>query len=344
MTRNQWMIVVVLVIGVLLVYCLGMLLLAQQFLGQPARTELAAVEPTDTPTPRPSFTPIPTSTPQATATLVIQIPTRASPTARATVVVGTRTAAAGAIQKAFDQSAAAKSYRLELEMTAQGDFGIVPGLTNPNQALPMFGMSGEVNGKDNHFVFKGWLSAFLGGDMTKGFEIMRAGDKTFVKGPLPMFGAPEDKWYVADSSFKSSFSDPNQMLNTNQNADLNGFRKTGTEPLDGKRCDVYTADKDSSLGLFRSINAGGAQAEDTLGALDNAVTKIWICEDGYLHQLSMQIEGHNKDKPTQKISMQIKFRISNLNADIKITPPANAAPMQAPSFFFGTPTATPTRK
>lgn len=344
MTRNQWMIVVVLVIGVLLVYCLGMFLLAQQFLGQPAQTVRVAAEPTDTPTPRPSSTPTPTSTPQATATLVIPVSTRASPTARATVVVGTRTAAAGAIQKAFDQSAAAKSYRLELEMTAQGDFALVPGLTNPNQALPMFGMSGEVNGKDNHFVFKGWLSTFLGGDMTKGFEIMRVGDKTFVKGPLPMLGAPDDKWYVADSSFKSSFSDPNQMLNTNQNADLNGFRKTGTEPLDGKRCDVYTAGKESSLGLFRLINTAGAQAEDTLGALDNAETRIWICEDGYLRQLTMRLDGHNKDKPTQKISMQIKFRISNLNVAVKITPPANAAPMQAPSFFFGTPTATPTRK
>jgi len=133
------------------------------------------------------------------------------------------------------------------------------------------------------------------------------------------------------------------MLNTNQDADLNGFRKTGTEPLDDKRCDVYTADKESRLGLFRSINTAGAQAEDTLGALDNAETKIWICEDGYLRQLTMRLDGHNKDKPTQKISMQIKFRISNLNVAVKITPPANAAPMQAP-FFFGTPTPTPTRK
>jgi hypothetical protein len=58
----------------------------------------------------------------------------------------------------------------------------------------------------------------------------------------------------------------------------------------------------------------------------------------------MNIEGHNQSKPTQKTAMQIKMRVFDLNANIKITAPANAAPMQAPAFFFGTPTATPTRR
>jgi hypothetical protein len=134
------------------------------------------------------------------------------------------------------------------------------------------------------------------------------------------------------------------MVKPNENMDLNGFRKTGSETLDGQRCDVYTADKNSSLELFRSLNTSGAPNQDALGALDNAETKIWICDDGYFHQLAMNMEGHSQSNPAQKTAIQLKMRVFDLNANIKITAPANAAPMQAPAFFFGTPTATPTRR
>lgn len=347
MSRQQWTIIGVLGTAVVLVYCLGMFFLAQGFLGQAspvaqlaepatATPPLVVVVPTATP-----VLPTETRTPQATATLVIQIPTRASPTARATTVIGTRTAAASTIQKAFDQTSTAKTYRIAFDMSAKGDLTGFPGMTSINQEMSLFGMSGSVNGKNSHLVFKGVLSALFGGDVNKGFEIMSVEGQTFIKGPMPMFGAPEDKWYAASSSFKSSFGEPSQMMNTNQNVDLNGFRKTVTEQLDGRKCDVYVADKEASLGLARSINTGTTSTEDALGSLDSAETKIWICDDGYLHQLAMNLEGHDKSKPTQKMAFQIKFRVSDLNTDIKIAAPANAAPMQAPSFSFGTPTATP---
>jgi hypothetical protein len=340
MTRNQWLIIAALGVMVVCVYCVGMFFVAQQILGQDARVALAPT-PTATFTPVPTWTPTNVPSPRPSATLVIQLPVRATPTAR---VIGTQTASAGAIQKAFEKSVALNAYRMEIEMKAKGDLGNLPGGVNPNQEFVLLGMSGAVNGKDTHFVIKGILGAFFGGDANKGFEMMSVGGKTYVHGPLAMLGAPEDKWYIGDSSFKSSFSDPNQMVKPNENMDLNGFRKTGSETLDGQRCDVYTADKNSSLELFRSLNTSGAPNQDALGALDNAETKIWICDDGYFHQLAMNMEGHSQSNPAQKTAIQLKMRVFDLNANIKITAPANAAPMQAPAFFFGTPTATPTRR
>lgn len=346
MTRQQWTIIGVLGFAVLVVYCLGMVFVAQQFLGTNNQVAVIppTIEPTATYTPFPTWTPTPIPSPRPSATLVVAVPTRASPTMRATTVVGTRTAAASAIQKAFDQTSTAKAYRMAMDMSAKGDLTGLPGATSTNQEMSLLSMSGEVNGKNSRIVFKGLLGAMFGGDPTKGFEMMSVDGKTFIKGPMPLFGAPEDKWYVADSSFKSSFGEPSQMMDTNQSVDLNGFRKTAIEQLDGRKCDVYVADKEASLNIARSIRTGNTSAEDTLGALDNAETKLWVCDDGYLHQALMNLEGQSKTKSAQKFSMQFKIRIADLNTDIKITPPANAEPMQPPSFMVGTRTPTPVKK
>lgn len=46
--------------------------------------------------------------------------------------------------------------------------------------------------KDNHLVFKEMLAALFDADPAKGIEIMSAGGKNYLRGPMPMFGIPDD--------------------------------------------------------------------------------------------------------------------------------------------------------
>ncbi|MBI5303313.1 MAG: hypothetical protein HY868_14355 [Chloroflexi bacterium] len=343
MTRHQWFLIAGLGGAVLLVYCLGMVLLAQQFFGRSAPVAQLVVppiaEPTATHTPLPTWTPTTAPTPRPTATLVI-----ARPTTRPSPVVGTRTAAASAIENAWKKSELAKTYRFDFGMSAKGNLKGFPGVTNATQEIALFQITGAMNNKDSHITAKGLLSAFIGGDPTKGFEMMTVGGKTFVKGPIAMFSAPEDKWYVANSSLKTSFTDSNQVIQSGQSVDWNGFKKTAAETLDSRRCDVYTADKDATLNLFSAIASQTGQTSDVIDTMDNAETKLWICDDGYFHQASLILEGHAENQPTQKVSIRVQARAFDYNTNVSIIAPTNAAPMETPSFNFQFPTATPTRK
>ncbi|MEW5720416.1 MAG: hypothetical protein AB1817_17460, partial [Chloroflexota bacterium] len=301
---------------------------------------VAALEatPADAPTaPRATATPTPEPSPLPTATRVIQLPT-----SRPTPSPGPTSAFAGAIRQAWDKSQTATAYRMEFDMSAKGNLGNLPGLTSSNQELVLFSMSGAVNGKDTQMVFKGWLSMFLGGDANQGFEMMRVGDKNYVRGPAAMFGAPENKWYVANDQFKSNLTDSRNPLNSKQPVDWDGFQKSGNETLDGKRCDIFRADRDTTYRFFQDLDTQGTQTQDLFDTLDDAEIKLWLCDDGYFHQLTMNLVGYQRAQPTDKVSMQVRIRLYDFGANIKITPPANPAPMQMP--FFGLTTPTPTTK
>ena len=279
--------------------------------------------------------PTPEPSPLPTATRVIQVPTP-----RPTSSPGPTSAFAGAIQKAWDKSQTATAYRMEFDVSASGNLRNLPGLMNSNQETALFTMSGAVSGKDTQMVLKGWLSMFLGGDANKGFEIMSVGNKTYIRGPAAMFGAPENKWYVANDQFKSNLTNSRGFLSSTQPIDWNGFQKSSSETLDGRRCDVFRADRDATNRLFLNLDTQGTRTQDLFDALDNAEIKLWLCDDGYFHQLTMNLEGHQSAAPTDKVSMQVRVHLFDYNANIKIAPPANPAPMQMPSLGLVTPSQT----
>lgn len=215
---------------------------------------------------------------------------------------------------------------------------------DPNKGLSLFNLTGAVSGKDSHIKFQGLLAMLLTGDPTKSLEILTVGGKTYLRGPLPMFGALEDKWYVSSgqAQFSTNINEGMPEIPDDPAIDWNAFKKTTTEALDGRRCDVYVGDKNATMKLFQAASSGMPNS-DVLGNIENATTKLWICDDGYLHQLWMNIEGRSKDKPTEKVSLQMRLHIWDFNANIKLTPPANAVPLQMPSFNLGLATPTKTR-
>ncbi len=344
MTRNQWLIIAALAVGVVLEFCLiGFVALNRLpvLMGQQVAAIVetppasATAKPTDLPAPTATQTPTAVPSPSSTPTLVVQSPGS---------FVSNRTPyphVPGPIQDAWDKMTQAKSMRFNMEMTMKGDLGALPGMTQPGQDLPMMSIVGETNGKDSHLVMKGLIAVFLTNDPTKSLEFMTVGGKSYVHGPMPMFGAPEDKWYVGDGNGSFNMTSGQDPVDTfkQQNQDWTKFKKAGTEKLDGRSCDVYAADKDAAWDFFNQFDTQQTQMPENIDQLLSAEIKVWVCDDGYLHQMRVSMDGTSKDKPNDKVSILMLMHFSDLNGNVKITAPLNPAPLQAPAFFnLGTPT------
>ncbi len=230
---------------------------------------------------------------------------------------------------------------MDFDTTIKGALGTLPGSPGTNQELSFLSMSGSFTGKNSHLVLKGFIATFLGGDPTKGLETMNIDGKTYIRGPVAMLGAPEDKWYVSTSQAAGNLPRTDTFIgkSSTQNVDWNIFKKTGTETFDNRRCDVYTGDKHAAREMFTSLDLGGTTNLDTLDQLDNAEIKFWVCDDGYMHQMLLNMEAHDAKKPTDKITLQLRLHLYDFGANIKLTPPPNPAPLQMP-LFSTTPTKT----
>jgi hypothetical protein len=292
----------------------------------------------------------PTATPvRAASTSTPVLPTVGPVPATSTSGGGASTGSifSAALEKAKD----ATSYRVDMQTTGKGAFGSggpetpapnVTPLPPANQELTMISMHGEVNGTNSHFRLQGLFAAFLGVDPTKSLEVITVGDKSYIHGPVALLGASEDKWYelpADESSVAKPPLTPGSFLESFTLSGVNAseFKKTGTESLDDRSCDVYSGDKSLIEKAFKDV--GQATGGQDLSSIDSAEFKFWICDDGYLHQIRMAVEGHETDKPDQKNSFVVQMHLFDLGADIKIEAPSNAEPLKMPSFINpGTPT------
>lgn len=298
-------------------------------------------EPTATLVPP---TPVPTVVPP-TAVPATQAPTTQAPT----VQPASNGTQGGALMDALNHVKAAATYRVDLTIQGQGNFtggaGPTPEAGAEDKPTTLVVMQGEVNGKDAHFTLQGVLTSFLGIDPAKTFEVISYGGKAYVKGPVPLLGALEEKWYEAPPSASSVAQPPltpGSFLESFGESGINpaDFKLDGSESLDGKSCQVYSGDKSAVVNAFNKLGGATGTTQEDLDSIENAEFKFWVCDDGFLHQVKMLVEGHDKNKPDQKGSFQILMKIMDFNGDIKITPPADAIPLKLQG--QETPAATPT--
>lgn len=295
----------------------------------------ACASPTPTPTPVP-----PTATPQP--------PTPVPPTVTAP---SGNPAEQGTLAQALGKARDAKTYRVKLAITGKGNFmaagAPTPTAGDTNETMTLVTMQGEVNNQDAHFVVQGLLTAFLGIDPTTPFEVISHNGTAYVKGPVPLIGATEAAWYQAPPQAASIAQPPlssSQFLNSFGEAgiDPTDFKLSGTESLDGKQCEVYAGDKTAVVNAFNKLGGATGATQEDLDSIDVAEFKFWVCDDGYLHQVKMGIEGHDKNDPTQKGAFELVLQLSDFDGSITITPPENPLPLQLPTPESQEPGATPT--
>ena len=316
MNKQQILILVGLAALNVILFCSGgIALVASGVLNAPPATPVAQVLPTTLPSPT---TPA-TQTPAPTETLVIQPPSNASI----------------AILTALAKSRAAGIYQSEMAMSVQGNLG--NGATT-NQELSLIDMTAAVNGNDSHYTMKGLAAMFLTQDPSKGLEIIDVGGKRYVHGPVALLGAKDARWYIEQgnqSTPKPTFAQDDFLSN---NPDLAArFTPAGTAALDGQRCAVYSADQAAALSAFAALSPNTqltpAQLAQIQSEIQSATFQVWVCGDGYLHQMQITLKGPDKNHPGQTIGFSLFMHLFDFNGPIKIAAPAGALPATPPSLF-----------
>ncbi len=292
----------------------------------------ACASPTPTPLP-PTATPAP--------------PTAVPPTA---AVSSDASAASGALAQALLKTRAAQAYRVKLEITGKGSFMAADGVTptaNGDETMALVTMQGEVNQKDAHFTVQGFLTSSLGLDPAKPFEVITYNGNGYFKGPVPVIGATEEKWYQAPPEIASIAQPPlsaEQFLGSFGEAGINpaDFKLSGAETLDGKTCEVYAGDKSAVANAFSKLAGSTGATQQDLDSIEAAEFKFWVCADGFLHQVKMSIVGHDPNDPTKNGTFELLLQLADLNGNITITPPADAELFVLPTEMPSEPAATPT--
>ncbi len=337
MTKTQLIIVAVLGVGVLLVLCFIPLIILsrikadqfQAYYAQVTAEALANPSATPTDTPPPTNTPLPTATP----TFVLSR-NRPRPTA------APHTPVAGPLHDGWVKVSGLNTLRFEMDMGATGYVARLSGFPGYKDGLSLLYLGADMNGKDSHMVMKGYIMTVLNMDPNKGLEVISVGDKSYVKGPQPMLGAFDDKWYYGPrSTVGATFDSPD--LYRGQDPDWAGFVKSRTETFDGIKCDVWTGGKEETFRFFNEFSNTGLDSNNSFDQLDRADTGIWLCADGYVHQISMILEGHPAGSASQKGGITTRLHFYDMNKPLKIAAPANTAPLP-PRSYWNVPTPVPT--
>lgn len=302
----------------------------------PAAPTATTVPPTAVPTPVP-----PTAVP------TVAVPTTAAPSSGTT--------SGGTLLDALTKAKAAQSYRVELQITGQGSFassagsttGGTPTTTPSDAPVTLVVMKGEVSGKDAHFTLQGLMTALMGIDPEKPFEVISYNGQAYMHGPVPLLGATEDKWYQVPSNAASIAQPPltpGSFLDSFGETGINpnDFKLSGTESLDGKSCQIYSGDKTAVVNAFSKLGGGTGATQEDLDSIESAEFQFWVCDDNYLHQIRMFIAGHDKNQPDQKGSFLIVMKLTDFDTAITIQPPADAVPLQLPTQIAPEITPTPT--
>jgi hypothetical protein len=292
----------------------------------PTTTPVPTVAPEPTPEPTAEPTPEPTAepTPEPTA--------ESEPTTESDADADDAATSDSNIQAAIERSREIETYRLELTMAGQGlGEDVLPG-AEPGQQVELFSIDGAFDGSNSDLVLGGLLASFLG--VADGLEVRTVDDVSYLRGPVPLLGASEDRWYELPAD-QSGVAEPplaaDDLLGSfgGESFDESGFTQSGSEEVDGLQCEVYSGDREATLAALEGLG------DDTLPGgedenLEVAELRFWVCEDGYVHQIQANLSGTNPEAPDQQVELDLLMRFFDINGDISIEAPDDAAPLEVP--------------
>ncbi len=188
-------------------------------------------------------------------------------------------------------------------------------------------LKGEVNGDDEHDNYT------LAGEQ---IEFTQSRGQYFVKGARSLGLPSATKWYslsadTADAA-RPPFSPEDILTSFIAQASKVTFQPSTRETLDSVSCQVYRyiPKNLTETGIANLI--GSDQEASFFGALDASEIKLWVCEDGLAHQITVDVNAHNPRRATDKGTAQLKLHMWDFaSTAIKIDPPPNAEKFQGAS-------------
>lgn len=195
----------------------------------------------------------------------------------------------------------------------------VPGYA-ANQEIIADNIRGEFDGDNAHVLAGGLRWQTTDG---KPIEVIRVGKNYYVHGPAPSLELDESGWVVP-----YDIGDPRlnpigyaQIFPEFLSEDLDGAARVGVETLDGVSCDIYTRDRRATITTFL-IWLELPPEQEYIDLFEEADTRYWVCQDGYLRQITLSFQFHEKNQPERKQTTVVKIRYSNLNVPVTIKAPS----------------------
>ena len=266
--------------------------------------------PTDTPAP-PTRTPAPamTSTPEAPSD--------------------------NTLQAAILKTSAAASYQIEMVMTGSGQpFAALSG-DDQNTEVTLMAITGQHNRQNAAFTMSGLATALLGAG-PDGAQVIAADGKTYLRGPAPLLGALEERWYILPDEQASMAQAPVDMLQFLRRfaEDSAGefefaFQREDSQEFEGQSCEVYTADAPATREALDSFGANIVPGAGSL-SMQAGEFRVWVCDDGFVHRLQMNFELSSADGERKVVLFKGDVRLRDHGASIEISAPADAIALDLP--------------
>jgi len=246
-----------------------------------------------------------TPLPSATAT-PLRFPTTISPPSSP---LPTLAPVAAALRK----TQAARAHRVALQLTVKQ--GNAPEFT--------FNLKGDVAGDNARYSYQ------VGSEQ---IELVAARGQFYVKGARSI-GLPNvTKWYIvtpdlADAA-RPPFSPEEVLSGFIEQAGNVNYQPLARESLDGQNCQVWRNVPKTLAETGIGYALGSDQTTTAFSALDQAEVKLWVCDDGALHQIGIDIAAHNPKQTTQKGTAKLLVHIWDMGAAIAVDAPASAEPFR----------------
>jgi hypothetical protein len=214
------------------------------------------------------------------------------------------------INTALKKTQDAQTYRANLQMNVK------------SASAPPFvlNLKGEIAKADSHYAYQ------LGAEQV---ELTTLNGQFFVKGARTLGLPSATKWYIvtpdlADAA-RAPFTPEDILDDFIAQAGNAKYQTAARESLDGQNCQIWQSAPKTFAETGISALLGGGLDTSPFGVLDQAEVKLWLCDDGLAHQLSVTVDAHNTRRANEKGNAQLILRLQDFgNAAIKIVAPTGA--------------------
>ena len=219
----------------------------------------------------------------------------------------------------------ARSYRVEVSMSGNGNMGAVS-LGSPQVPIEIMGMKGAFADADYTFALTGFVTALYGSNSAKGIRVVHVAGQDYIHGPLAVIGALRDAWYRLPKDRSQMATPPLYpagllALVVQSGVSPTGFSLIGQEPLDTLACQRFSGNRAASLAIIKSLGDSGLLIDTTPEHIQRISSDLWVCADGSLHQVRLTVAGTTPATTPLPFDFTISMHMYDFGTDVGITAP-----------------------
>jgi tetratricopeptide (TPR) repeat protein len=181
--------------------------------------------------------------------------------------------------------------------------------------------------------------------------IIKAGGRTYARGPMAILELASPAWYQIDAARLSAVEPIYDVYTALPQifggVDLAGLRSAGTEALQEQRCERLQGNENmaphmiahlAGLPELRADQPVRQQLEGQGSRLLSSDATMLICPDGYLHRVTAEYSYQPPRESDGKVRWMLSLELNDLNGTVDITPPSDA--LAPPPVVAGTPASS----